>query len=152
MTTENTTPLKPKPGVAAPDTPAGMPLGARRLVMIGGLCVPVGLVGGSYLFGAQLLALAGVVMVAVALSYRADGPWFWRLSWVTAAAGALWMAFTGAYWVAVIAAADSSAALPGYAPVLFTAGAACVAVMAVAAVAAVAVRMLRASPRSARGA
>ena len=152
MTTEDKTPLNAQSSVAIPDTRAGMPLGARRLFMIGGLCVPVGLVGGSYLFGAQLLAVAGVVMIAVALSYRVSGSWFWPLSWATAAAGGLWFVFVAAYYLAIITAADASAPLPGYAPVLFTAGVACVAVMAAAAVAAVAVRMIRASLRSGRGA
>jgi hypothetical protein len=121
-----------------------MPLGVRRLLMVGGLCVPVGLLGGSYLLGFQILALAGVTLVAIALSYRVGGTWFWLLSWVTAAAGALWMAFTAAYWMAIIAAADASAPLPEHATALFNAGTASVAVMAAAAGTAALMRMIRA--------
>ncbi len=44
---------------AAPAEAARMPIGARRLVLIGGLCIPVGLVAGPYLFGLQLVAVAG---------------------------------------------------------------------------------------------
>ena len=87
-----------------------MPLGARRLLMIGGLCVPGGLVAGSYLIGAQLLAVAGVVMVAVALSYRAGGPWFSRLSWAVTGAGLLWLAATAAFLGVIVIAADSNGA------------------------------------------
>jgi hypothetical protein len=135
---------------ATPETLPGMPLGARRLLLIGGLCIPAGLIGGSYLFGLQLLALAGVTLIAVALSYRPGRIWFSPVSWVTAAAGALWTAFTAVYYLAIIAAADASAPLPGYAPVLFNAGAAGVAVMAAAAGAGLVVRMVRASRLSAR--
>lgn len=120
-----------------------MPLGARRLFMIGGFCVPVGLVAGPYLLGAQLLAVAGVIMVAVALSYRGEAQWFSRLSWVVIGAGALWMAGTAVYWAAIVAAADSSVQPPGFAPLLFTAGVVSFVVMAGAAVTAMASRMVR---------
>ena len=109
MTKETTTARNSSGAAAVQDKPGAMPLGARRLFMIGGLCVPVGLVAGPYLLGAQLLAVAGVILVAVALSYRVGSPWFSRLSWVAGAAGALWLAFTAAYWGVIIAAADSSA-------------------------------------------
>lgn len=143
MTAENTTP-DPAQAAAVPGKPAMMPLGARRQIMIGGLCVPVGLVGGPYLLGAQLLAVTGVILVAVALSYSAETPWFSRLSWVVTGAGALWLATTAAYWGSIITAADSSAPAPGYAPALFNAGTGSFIVMACAAVAAIALRMVRA--------
>ncbi|MFF1385675.1 hypothetical protein ACFVWT_19155 [Arthrobacter sp. NPDC058288] len=149
MTAENTTP-DPAQATAVPGPPATMPLGARRLIMIGGLCVPVGLVAGPYLLGAQLLAVAGVVLVAVALSYSAQAPWFSRLSWVVSAAGALWLAATAAYWGSIVAAADSSAPAPGFAPALFNAGTGSFIVMACAAAAAVALRMVRARRRAVR--
>lgn len=143
MTEEHTPARDRSRAVAVQDKPGAMPLGARRLFLIGGLCVPVGLVAGPYLLGAQLLAVAGVVMAAVALSYRIGVRWFSRLSWVVSAAGALWLAGTAAYWGAVIVAADSSVPPPGFAPVLFAAGVVSVAVMAGAAVTAMALRMVR---------
>ncbi|AFR31247.1 putative integral membrane protein (plasmid) [Arthrobacter sp. Rue61a] len=107
-----------------------MPLGARRLVLIGGLCVPVGLVAGPYLFGLQLVAVAGVIAVAVALSYRRGQAWFSRWSWLAAAAGALWMVATVAYWLSIMAAVDGSSAPSGLPTVLFYLGMAALAVMA----------------------
>lgn len=120
--------------------------------MIGGLCIPAGLLGGSYLLGLQILALAGVTLVAIALSYRSDRTWFSLLSWVTAVAGALWMAFTAAYWMAIIAAAEASAPPPAYAAVLFNAGTASVAFMAAAAGTAAVLRMIRTARQSERAA
>lgn len=143
MTEERTTAPSRSRAVAVQDRPGAMPLGPRRLFMIGGLCVPVGLVAGPYLLGAQLLAVAGVILVAVALSYRSGVPWFSRLSGVASAAGALWLACTAAYWGAIIAAADSSVPPPGFAPVLFAAGVVSCVVMAGAAVTAMALRMVR---------
>lgn len=143
MTKETTTARESAGAAVVQDNPGAMPLGARRLFMIGGLCVPVGLVAGPYLLGAQLLAVAGVILVAVALSYRSGVPWFSRLSWVATAAGALWMAGTAAYWGAIIAAADSSVPPPGFAPVLFAAGVVSFVVMAGTVGTAMALRMLR---------
>lgn len=142
--TEETTPSPDRSrAVAVQDKPGAMPLGARRLFMVGGLCVPVGLVGGPYVLGAQLLAVAGVIMVAVSLTYRVKLRWFSRLSWVASAAGALWLAATAAYWGAIVAAADSSVPPPGFTPGLFAAGVVSFAVMAGAAVAAMVLRMVR---------
>ena len=104
--------------------------------------VPVGLVAGPYLLGAQLLAVAGVILVAVALSYRVGWRWFSRLSWAAGVAGALWLVCTAGYWGSIIAAADSSVPPPGFAPVLFTAGVVSFVVMAGAAVTAMALRMV----------
>lgn len=141
--TEETTTARDNLGAAAvQDKPGAMPLGARRLFMIGGLCVPVGLVAGPYLLGAQLLAVAGVILVAVALTYRVGVRWFSRLSWVAGTAGTFWLAGTAAYWGAVIAAADSSVPPPGFASVLFTAGVVSFVVMAGASVTAMVLRMV----------
>ncbi|WOC63447.1 hypothetical protein RI444_22595 (plasmid) [Paenarthrobacter sp. AT5] len=108
---------------------AKMPLGARRLVLIGGLCIPVGLVAGPYLFGLQLVAVAGVVAVAIALSYRRGQSWFSRFSWLTTAAGALWVIATVAYWLSIMAAVDGSSAPSALPAVLFYIGMAALAVM-----------------------
>lgn len=143
MTAENTAARDTSRAAVVQDKPGAMPLGARRLVMIGGLCVPVGLVAGPYLLGAQLLAVAGVIMVAAAVSYRVQAPWFSRLSWVVVGAGALWLGGTAAYWGAIIAAAASSAEGPTFIPLLFTAGTVSFVIMAGAAVSAVVLRMVR---------
>jgi hypothetical protein len=140
---ETATSRDDRPPAVAANTSARMPLGARRLLMIGGLCVPVGLVAGPLVLGAQLLAVAGVVMAAAALSYRVDGRWFSRWSWLVTAAGALWLAATAAYWGSIIVAADSSAPAPGLAPALFIAGTACFAVMAATALTAMTLRVVR---------
>lgn len=139
--TENTTPADTR---AAGPGAGAMPLGARRLLMIGGLCVPVGLVAGPYLLLAQLLAPAGVAMVAVALSYRAQTPWFSRWSWTVTAAGVFWVAATAAYYVSIMIAADASTPLPGSAQTLYNAGTVFFAVMAAAALVAMVLRMIRA--------
>ncbi|MCO4254509.1 hypothetical protein [Pseudarthrobacter cellobiosi] len=111
---------------------AGMPLGARRLVLIGGLCIPVGLVAGPYLFGIQLIAVAGVVAISVALSYGIGRAWFTRWPRLTAAAGGAWMAATIGYWLTIMAAADASAPVPEVSSVLFSTGVAAVIMMAAA--------------------
>ncbi|MGY4544027.1 hypothetical protein ACVWY0_003970 [Arthrobacter sp. UYNi723] len=150
--TENTTQAD-TPRAAGPGAGA-MPLGARQLLMIGGLCVPVGLVAGPYLLLAQLLAPAGVAMVAVALSYRAQQPWFSRWSWTVAAAGVLWVAATATYYASIMIAADASAPLPGSAQMLYNAGTVFFAVMAAATLTAIVLRMIsarRASREQASG-
>ncbi|WP_148258201.1 hypothetical protein [Pseudarthrobacter phenanthrenivorans] len=143
MTSENTTPEAPR--TAANPTPAqsgGMPLAARRLLMIGGLCLPVGLIAGPFLLPAQLLAVAGVVLLAVAVSYQAGKRWFSRWSVAIVVAGGLWLAATAAYYASIMIAADVSAPLPGFAQILYNAGAVCFAAMAIAAVTAIVLRML----------
>lgn len=112
-----------------------MPLGARRLALIGGICIPVGLVAGPYLFGIQLLAVAGAVAVAIALSYRLGEQWFSPWSWLTAAAGAVWIASTIGYWATIVTAAEASAALSAWSAVLFNVGVGAVVLMAVGALA-----------------
>lgn len=109
---------------------AGMPLGARRLVLIGALCVPVGLVATPYMFGTQLVAVAGIVAVSVALSYRRGRAWFSPYSWVAAASGVLWMAATIAYWLSIMAAADAAVSAPGLSSALFYLGLAGMLIMA----------------------
>jgi len=115
-----------------PAVPAGMPLGARRLVLIGGLCIPVGLVAGPYLFGIQLIAIAGVVAVSVALAYGNGTSWFKRWSRLTAGAGAVWIATTIGYWLTIMAAADASAPVPEGPSALFYIGVVAFVVMAAA--------------------
>lgn len=117
-----------------------MPLAARRLVLIGGLAIPVGLVAGPYLFGIQLLAVAGVVVIAVALSYRRRTAWFSRWSWLTACAGLAWTGMTTAYWLTIVAAADASAPAPPASSALFSLGVAACVLMAAAVLAAAVVR------------
>nr|WP_246223361.1 hypothetical protein [Pseudarthrobacter psychrotolerans] len=117
-------------GTASPT--AGMPLGARRLVLVGGLCIPVGLLAGSYLFGLQLLAVAGVVAISVALSYGTGRTWFALWPRVTAGAGAAWIVATIAYWLTVVSAADVSAPVPEVSSVLLSAGVVAFMVMAAA--------------------
>ncbi|WP_167510481.1 hypothetical protein [Paenarthrobacter nitroguajacolicus] len=114
---------------AAPADAGKMPLGARRLVLIGGLCIPVGLVAGPYLFGLQLVAVAGVVAVAIALSYRRGQSWFSRWSWLTTAAGALWVTATVVYWLSIVAAVDGSSSPSSLPTVLFYLGMAALTVM-----------------------
>ncbi|GKV71868.1 hypothetical protein NCCP2145_12490 [Pseudarthrobacter sp. NCCP-2145] len=126
---------------------AGMPLGAKRLVLLGGLGVPVGLIAGPYLLGLQLLAVAGVVAIAVALSYRHGTAWFSRWSWLTACAGVAWTGATIAYWLTIVAAADASAPAPPVSSVLFYVGFAAFGLMA-GAVAAAAVSRYRDRRRS----
>ena len=149
MTAENTPPKDPARAAGRSAPPEGMPLAGRRLLMVGGLCIPVGLVAGPFLLPAQLLAVAGIVLLAVALSYRAGPRWFSRWSMAVAVAGGLWLAATAAYYATIIIAADASAPLPGTAQVLYNAGAVFFALMVVATVTAVVLRILanrRASP------
>lgn len=143
MTSENTTPEDPQTAANPnPGQPREMPLAARRLVMIGGLALPVGLVAGPFLLPAQLLAVAGIVLLAVAFSYRAGEHWFSRWPLAVAIAGGLWLAATAAYYASIMIAADASAPLPGFAQTLYNAGVACFVVMAIATAAAVARRTL----------
>lgn len=149
MTAEQDTPRATGAAPAAGVPSGRMPLGARRLFMIGGLCVPVGLVSGPYILGGQLLAIAGVVMVAAALSYSVEGPWFSRWSWIVTAAGVLWLAATAAYWGSLIFAADASTQAPAFASALFTVGLVCFGIMALSTVVAMTLRAVRARSRRA---
>lgn len=131
--------VSPQPG-SDPVLPVGMPLGARRLVLIGGLCIPIGLVAGPYLFGLQLIAVAGVVAVSVALSYGTGSTWFSRWPRLTAAAGGAWIAATIVYWLTIKAAADAAAPAPEATSVLFYIGVGAVVMMAAAVLAGAVVR------------
>jgi hypothetical protein len=94
----------------------------------------VGLVAGPYLFGLQLVAVAGVVAIAVAFSYARGTLWFSRWSRLAAAAGALWIMITVAYWLSIVAAVDGTAAPSSLPTALFYAGLAALAVMVCATV------------------
>lgn len=143
MTSENTTPEDPQTAAnPTPGQPRDMPLAARRLLMIGGLALPVGLLAGPFLLPAQLLAVAGIVVLAVAFSYRAGEHWFSRWPLAVAIAGGLWLAATAAYYASIMVAADASAPLPGFAQIFYNAGVACFAVMAIATATGVACRTL----------
>lgn len=142
MTAEKTTPEEPQQAAGPAARPGGMPLAARRLLMIGGLCLPVGFVAGPFLLPAQLLAVAGIILLAAAVSYRPAERWFSRWSLAVTIAGVLWLAATAAYYATIMIAADASALLPGFAQALFNAGAVFFAVMAGAALTAIALRML----------
>lgn len=112
-----------------------MPLGARRLVLIGALCIPIGLVAGPFLFGIQIIAVAGVVLVGVALSHGTGKAWFTRWPRLTTAAGAVWVAATIAYWLTIMAAADAAVPAPEASSVLFNIGVAAFTLMAAAVIA-----------------
>lgn len=137
--TDKTIDDRTRPGGDQERTP-GMPLGARRLVLLGGLSIPVGLLAGPYLFGIQLMAVAGVVAIAVALSYRHGEAWFSTWSWLTACAGVAWTGFTIAYWLTIITAANASEPAPPASSVLFSLGVAACVLMAAAVLAAAVIR------------
>lgn len=122
----------PATSISSGNTAAGtkMPLGARRLLFIGGFCIPVGLLATAYMFGAQLLLVAGIAAVAVALSHQDGQHWFARWSRLTTIAGAVWLASTGFYWLAIISAAESSAPATSLPTILFAVGVGAFAVMA----------------------
>lgn len=89
---------RPSPaGDSGAEDPSRMPVAARRLVLLGCAGVLLGVLVGRFLFGGLVLAAAGIVAIAVALSYRADRPWFWSLSWFVCLTGICWTAITAAY-------------------------------------------------------
>lgn len=122
-------PAAPHPGGDSV-RPSGMPLGARRLVLIGGLCIPIGLVAGPFLFGLQIIAVAGIVAVSVALSHGNGKAWFTRWPRLTTAAGGVWIAATIGYWLTIKTAADASAPASEASSVLFYIGVAAFVLMA----------------------
>ncbi|WP_051629056.1 hypothetical protein [Arthrobacter sp. UNC362MFTsu5.1] len=140
MSTEHPIPAHTPEASAAAGT---MPLGARRLLIIGGLLIPVGMLMGPYILMAQILAPAGVALIAVALSYQTGARWFSRLSWATAVAGGLWVAAIAAYYATIMIAADASAPLPPSAQVLFITGTVFFAAMAAAFLAAMIIRITK---------
>lgn len=101
---------------------ARMPLGARRLILIGSLGVLAGVLAGRYYFGGLVLAAAGITLLALALSYQPGESWFSRLSWLVVAAGALWTIATAGYWWLIDAAADGSSGPSENASLLFYLG------------------------------
>lgn len=121
-----------------------MPLGARRLMLIGAACLPVGVVAGRFIFGGLVLASGGTALVAVALSYRAGKGWFSPLCWVVGMAGALWTGLTAGYWWVITVAADASAGMPAIAAPLYYAGTAALIVMLAGTLAAAIQRIARA--------
>lgn len=124
--------MMPAPSMHREEVAAGtkMPLGARRLMFIGGFCIPVGLIATAYIFGAQLLLVAGIVAVAVALSYQDGQRWFAGWSWLVALAGAAWLVATGAYWLAIISAVEASGPPTLLPTILFAVGVGAFVVMA----------------------
>lgn len=121
----------PQPG-GDPARAYGMPLGARRLVLMGGVCIPIGLVSGPFLFGVQIIAVVGIVAVSVALSHGNGETWFARWPRLTTVAGVAWIAVTIAYWLTIMVAADAAVPASEASSVLFSVGVAAFAVMAVA--------------------
>ena len=97
MTDQNEAHRPSLPGDSAALEPPRMPAAARRLVLLGCAGVLLGVLVGRFLFGGLILAAAGIVAIAVALSYRADRPWFWSLSWFICLTGICWTAITAAY-------------------------------------------------------
>lgn len=142
MTAENTAHGDPARAAGRSAPPEGMPLAGRRLLIVGGLSIPIGLIAGPFLLPSQLLAVAGVVLLEVAVSYRPGPRWFSRWSLAVAITGTLWLAATAAYYAAIMIAADASARLPGAAQVLYNAGAVFFALMVLASVTAVVLRIL----------
>lgn len=118
-----------------------MPLGARRLVLIGGLCIPIGLVAGPFLFGIQIIAVAGIVAVSVALSHGNGKAWFTRWPRLTTAAGVAWIAATIAYWLTIMVAADAVVPVSKASSVFFSVGIAAFAMMAAAVLASTVARV-----------
>ncbi|MGY4542642.1 Na+/phosphate symporter [Arthrobacter sp. UYNi723] len=133
----------PTPPGGAPAGSTGMPLAARRIVLIGAACVLVGILAGRFVFGGLVLASAGTGTLAVALSYSAGLRWFSPLSWLVSIAGAIWTAATAGYWWVITAAADASAAAPAIAPALFYIGVGAVVTMAAGLLAATILRIVR---------
>jgi hypothetical protein len=121
----------------------GMPVGARRLFIIGCLGVLGGILAGRFYFNGLVLAVAGASVMGLALTYRDKKPWFSPMSWLVCVAGVLWTAITAAYGWSISTAADAASALSGYASVLFYSGVAMLIVMGGGVAAAVVARMVR---------
>lgn len=106
--TDDSTTGGPQSAAANAVDRARMPLGARRLILIGSLGILAGVLAGRYYFGGLILASAGITLLAMALSYQAGKPWFSRLTWLVAAAGTLWTTTTAWYWWLMDAAANEA--------------------------------------------
>lgn len=75
MTDDDTTTGGPQAAAAISVGQARMPLGARRLILIGSLGVLAGVLAGRYYFGGLVLASAGITLLALALSYQPGKSW-----------------------------------------------------------------------------
>lgn len=131
-----------RPVTDSPSERAGMPLSARRLILIGSVCVLAGVLAGRFLFGGLVLASAGIALLATALSYGIGRPWFSPISWFVAIAGLSWTALTAAYGWSIPSTASPSAP-PGQTSLLFYSGAAALALMTGGTLAAGTLRILR---------
>ncbi|WP_455836956.1 hypothetical protein [Pseudarthrobacter siccitolerans] len=96
------------------------------------MCIPIGLVAGPFFFGIQIIAVAGIVAVSVALSHGNGKAWFALWPRLTTVAGVAWIAATIAYWLSIMAAADAAVPASEASSVLFSIGVGAFAVMAVA--------------------
>lgn len=143
MTDDDTTPGGSQAAAAISVGQARMPLGARRLILIGSLGVLAGVLAGRYYFGGLVLAAAGITLLALALSYEAGKSWFSRLSWLVVAAGALWTIATAGYWWLIDAAADGSPGPSENASLVFYLGIGALVVMLGAALSAAILRATR---------
>ncbi|MEO5315408.1 hypothetical protein DC347_18160 [Pseudarthrobacter sp. AG30] len=141
----------PRMSEAVPVTGAGgpqMPLGARRLFIIGSLGVLAGIVAGRFYFSGLVLAVAGIALLGVALSYRDKKPWMSPISWVVCVAGGLWTAITAAYGWSISTEADAASSHSEFAGWLFTSGYVMFVVMAIGVASAVVVRIIRRRPKA----
>ncbi|MDQ6751842.1 MAG: hypothetical protein M3017_00135 [Actinomycetota bacterium] len=122
-----------------------MPLGLRRLVLIGVLSVLAGLLVGPFVFGVQLIALAGAVLIAVSMSYDLKRSGMALLMWVAAVAGIIWIGATVAYWWVVVSTVETSSPqrAPAWVSTLFIVGVCGFGIMLATAVAASARRSIQ---------
>ncbi|MDP9989024.1 hypothetical protein QMY03_09360 [Arthrobacter sp. KFRI-F3372] len=105
------------------------------------MCIPIGLVAGPFLFGIQIIAVAGIVAVSVALSHGNGKAWFTRWPRLTTAAGVAWIAATIAYWLTIMVAADAVVPVSKASSVFFSVGIAAFAMMAAAVLASTVARV-----------
>lgn len=132
-----------QPAKDMPGSGARMPLGPRRLLLLGSLCVLAGGLAGRYFAGGLVLATAGAAVLSTALSYRVENAWFSPLSWLVCVAGAVWTTVTSGYWWSISSAADASSGPPESAAVLFYFGVAALIILSSGGLAAVVMRMIR---------
>lgn len=137
--------MPPASGATADERAGGprMPVGARRLFIIGCLGVLGGILAGRFYFSGLVLAVAGASAMGLALAYRDRKPWFSPMSWLVCGAGVLWTAITAGYGWSISTAADAASARAEFASVLFYSGVAMLVVMGGGVAAAVVARMVR---------
>ena len=143
MTDDDSTTGGPQSAAASAVGRTRMPLGARRLILVGSLGVLAGVLAGRYYFGGLVLASAGITLLALALSYQAGKSWFSRLSWLVVAAGALWTTATAGYWWLIDAASKASSGPSENASLVFYLGIGALVVMLAAVLTAVILRVTR---------